>query len=85
MRGLFWGSVSCRCLLRGALGLGRTVLGSIVGFGDASVARGWCFDRGGGGGRCRGLGGGVGAGCGLGLLLLFAPAEEAAEAFFHLG
>lgn len=62
-------------------GIKQTVIGSMVGFGDAPVARSWSFY-----GRNRGLGWGAIGGLGLrGLLFLFAAAEEAAEASFDLG
>lgn len=66
----------------------RTSLRSILGFVYTPVARSWSFYRRGGRGCCRGMGRGlIGAGCWLRLLwrlLLFAPAEEAAQAFFHM-
>ena len=69
-----------------ALGPSHTVFVSILGIGDAPLARGRSFYRC-DGGRDR-LDGRIGAGCGLRLrwlLFLFAAAEEAPEASFDLG
>lgn len=79
--GFFFWRKSVTGVCHGGIASKRTIFGSVVGFGDAPVARRRSFY-----GRDRGLGRRAIGGLGLrGLLFLFAAAEEAAEASFDLG